>query len=152
MRRIEEVAAMTVDGPIAVPKTLRDALGADAGTRMTYELHDDGRVLVSLATVRLQQWTDAWPPGDAAQALRRLPVGASHRCGRQRRGGAAEGQRASMEGMAPAAHVLRGLAYPGAHLRMVAVPELRGHRDRVRGDTSGHEREEVARHHSHDTK
>ena len=152
MRRIEEVATMTAIGSIAVPKTLRDALGADTGTRMTYELHDDGRVLVSLATVRLQLWTDTWPPGDAAQAPRRLPVGASHRCGRQRRGGAADGQRASMEGMAPAAHALRGLPSPGAHLRMVAVPDVRGHRDRVRGDTSGHEREEVARHHPHETK
>ena len=48
MRRIEEVATMTAKGQVTVPKTIRDALGADAGTRMTFELHDDGRVLVSL--------------------------------------------------------------------------------------------------------
>ena len=44
---IEEVATMTAKGQITVPKRIRDALGADAGTKMTFELHDDGRVLVS---------------------------------------------------------------------------------------------------------
>ena len=39
---------MTVQGQITVSKTLRDALGADAGTPMTFELRDDGRALVSL--------------------------------------------------------------------------------------------------------
>ena len=40
---------MTAKGQVTVPKTIRDALGADAGTKMTFELHDDGRVVVSLA-------------------------------------------------------------------------------------------------------
>ena len=40
---------MTAKGQVTVPKTIRDALGADAGTRMAFELHDDGRVVVSLA-------------------------------------------------------------------------------------------------------
>ena len=48
MRRIEEVATMTAKGQITVPKTIRDALGADTGTRMKFELHEDGRLLVSL--------------------------------------------------------------------------------------------------------
>lgn len=48
MPRIEEVATMTAKGQVTVPKTIRDALGADAGTKMTFELHDDGRVVVSL--------------------------------------------------------------------------------------------------------
>ena len=47
MPLIEEVATMTAKGQITVPKRIRDALGADAGTKMTFELHDDGRVLVS---------------------------------------------------------------------------------------------------------
>ena len=47
MLMIEEVATMTAKGQITVPKRIRDALGADAGTKMTFELHDDGRVLVS---------------------------------------------------------------------------------------------------------
>ena len=47
MPLIEEVATMTAKGQITVPKRVRDALGADAGTKMTFELRDDGRVLVS---------------------------------------------------------------------------------------------------------
>ena len=47
MPLIEAVATMTAKGQITVPKTIRDALGADAGTKMTFELRDDGRVLVS---------------------------------------------------------------------------------------------------------
>ena len=47
MDGIEEAATMTAKGQITVPKRIRDALGADAGTKMTFELHDDGRVLVS---------------------------------------------------------------------------------------------------------
>ena len=39
MRMIEEVATMTAKGQITVPKRIRDALGADAGTKMTFELH-----------------------------------------------------------------------------------------------------------------
>ena len=49
MPLIEEVATMTAKGQITVPKRIRDALGADAGTRMTFELHDNGRVVVSRA-------------------------------------------------------------------------------------------------------
>ena len=47
---VEEVATMTAKGQITVPKIIRDALGADAGTKMTFALREDGRVLVSRAT------------------------------------------------------------------------------------------------------
>ena len=50
MPLIEEVATMTAKGQITVPKVVRDALGADAGTKMTFALRDDGRVLVSRVT------------------------------------------------------------------------------------------------------
>ena len=47
MPLIHEVSTMTSKGQITVPKPIRDALGVEAGAQMTFELHDDGRVLVS---------------------------------------------------------------------------------------------------------
>ena len=50
MPLIEEVATMTAKGQITVPKVIRDALGAETGTKMAFALRDDGRVLVSRVT------------------------------------------------------------------------------------------------------
>ena len=46
---IHEVATMTAKGQITVPKPIRQALGADTGTRVTFELHEDGQVVVTRA-------------------------------------------------------------------------------------------------------
>ena len=46
---IHEVATMTAKGQITVPKPIRQALGADTGTKVTFELHEDGQVIVSRA-------------------------------------------------------------------------------------------------------
>ena len=46
---IHEVATMTAKGQITVPKSIRQALGADAGTKVTFELHENGQVVVSRA-------------------------------------------------------------------------------------------------------
>jgi len=51
MSIIHEVATMTAKGQITVPKAIRQALGADVGTRMTFELHENGQVIVSRADV-----------------------------------------------------------------------------------------------------
>ena len=39
---IHEVATMTAKGQITVPKPIRQALGADTGTKVTFELHENG--------------------------------------------------------------------------------------------------------------
>jgi antitoxin PrlF len=49
MSIIQEVATMTAKGQITVPKPIRQALGVDAGTKVTFELHEDGQVSVSRA-------------------------------------------------------------------------------------------------------
>ena len=49
MSIIHEVATMTAKGQITVPKPIRQALGVDAGTKVTFELHEDGQVSVSRA-------------------------------------------------------------------------------------------------------
>ena len=49
MSIIHEVATMTAKGQITVPKPIRQALGADAGTKVTFELHENGQVVVSRA-------------------------------------------------------------------------------------------------------
>ena len=49
MSIIHEVATMTAKGQITVPKPIRQALGADAGTKVTFELHENGQVSVSRA-------------------------------------------------------------------------------------------------------
>ena len=46
---IHEVATMTAKGQITVPKPIRQALGADAGTKVTFELHENGQVVVNRA-------------------------------------------------------------------------------------------------------
>jgi antitoxin PrlF len=49
MSIIHEVATMTAKGQITVPKPIRQALGAHAGTKVTFELHENGQVVVSRA-------------------------------------------------------------------------------------------------------
>ena len=49
MSIIHEVATMTAKGQITVPKPIRQALGAEAGTKVTFELHENGQVVVSRA-------------------------------------------------------------------------------------------------------
>jgi antitoxin PrlF len=49
MTIIHEVATMTAKGQITVPKPIRQALGADVGTKVTFELHENGQVVVSRA-------------------------------------------------------------------------------------------------------
>ena len=49
MSIIHEVATMTAKGQITVPKPIRQALGADVGTKVTFELHENGQVVVSRA-------------------------------------------------------------------------------------------------------
>ena len=49
MSIIHEVATMTAKGQITVPKPIRQALGADAGTKVAFELHENGDVTVSRA-------------------------------------------------------------------------------------------------------
>ena len=46
---IHEVATMTAKGQITMPKPIRQALGADTGTRVAFELHENGQVVVSRA-------------------------------------------------------------------------------------------------------
>ena len=46
---IHVVATMTAKGQITVPKPIRQALGADAGTKVMFELHENGHVVVSRA-------------------------------------------------------------------------------------------------------
>ena len=49
MSILHEVATMTAKGQITVPKPIRQALGADAGTKVTFELHENGQVVMSRA-------------------------------------------------------------------------------------------------------
>ena len=46
---IHEVATMTAKGQITVPKLIRQALGADTGTKVAFELHESGQIVVSRA-------------------------------------------------------------------------------------------------------
>ena len=46
---IHEVATMTAKGQITVPKPIRQALGADTGTKVMFELHENGHIVVSRA-------------------------------------------------------------------------------------------------------
>ena len=46
---IHEVATMTAKGQITMPKPIRQALGADTGTRVAFELHENGQVVMSRA-------------------------------------------------------------------------------------------------------
>ena len=49
MSILHEVATMTAKGQITVPKPIRQALGVDVGSRVAFELHENGRVVVSRA-------------------------------------------------------------------------------------------------------
>ena len=49
MSIIQEVATMNAKGQITVSKPIRQALGVDAGTKVTFELHENGQVSVSRA-------------------------------------------------------------------------------------------------------
>ena len=49
MSIIHEVATMTAKGQITVPKPIRQALGVDVGTKVAFELHENGQVVVSRA-------------------------------------------------------------------------------------------------------
>ena len=46
---IHAVATMTTKGQITMPKPIRQALGADTGTRVAFELHENGQVVMSRA-------------------------------------------------------------------------------------------------------
>ena len=46
---IHEVGTMTAKGQITLPKSVRQALGVDVGAKVAFELHDNGRVVVSRA-------------------------------------------------------------------------------------------------------
>ena len=47
MAVIYEVATMTTKGQITLPRAIRQALGVDAGSRVVFELHEDGQITVS---------------------------------------------------------------------------------------------------------
>ncbi len=49
MSIIHEVATMVAKGQISLPKTVRQALGADVGAKVAFELHEDGQIIVSRA-------------------------------------------------------------------------------------------------------
>ena len=49
MSIIHEVATMTAKGQITLPKMVRQALGVDVGSKVAFELHEDGQIVVSRA-------------------------------------------------------------------------------------------------------
>jgi antitoxin PrlF len=49
MPDIHEVATVTSKGQITLPKPIRQALGIDAGSKVAFDLSEDGRVTVSRA-------------------------------------------------------------------------------------------------------
>ncbi|MCY3876124.1 MAG: type II toxin-antitoxin system PrlF family antitoxin [Rhodobacteraceae bacterium] len=49
MSIINEVATVTAKGQITLPKSIRHALGVDVGTKVAFELDEDGQVVVSRA-------------------------------------------------------------------------------------------------------
>ena len=49
MPLIHEIATMTAKGQITVPKPIRQALGVEVGTKVAFELHENGQVVVSRA-------------------------------------------------------------------------------------------------------
>lgn len=44
---IEESAKVTSKGQVTIPKEIRESLGIDEGTTVTFEIHDDGTVTFS---------------------------------------------------------------------------------------------------------
>ena len=51
MSLIHEVATMTAKGQITLPKAVRQALKVDIGSKVAFELRDDGQIVVSRADV-----------------------------------------------------------------------------------------------------
>ena len=49
MSILHEVATMTAKGQITLPKAIRQALGVEVGAKVAFELHENGRVVVSRA-------------------------------------------------------------------------------------------------------
>lgn len=49
MPDIHEVATLTSKGQITLPKSIRQALGVAAGSKVAFNLREDGQVLVTLA-------------------------------------------------------------------------------------------------------
>ncbi|MXW87866.1 MAG: AbrB/MazE/SpoVT family DNA-binding domain-containing protein [Boseongicola sp. SB0667_bin_21] len=49
MSIIHEVATMTAKGQITLPKSVRQALKVDVGSKVAFDLQDDGQVVVSRA-------------------------------------------------------------------------------------------------------
>ena len=49
MSIICEAATVTAKGQITLPKSIRQALGVDVGDKVAFELHENGRVVVSRA-------------------------------------------------------------------------------------------------------
>ena len=49
MSIIYEIATMTAKGQITLPKTVRQALRVDVGTKVAFEVHEDGQIVVSRA-------------------------------------------------------------------------------------------------------
>jgi antitoxin PrlF len=49
MHAIHELATITSKGQITLPKPIRQALGVDAGDKVAFDLHEDGKVVVSRA-------------------------------------------------------------------------------------------------------
>ena len=49
MPAIHELATITSKGQITLPKPIRQALGVDAGGKVAFDLHEDGKVVVSRA-------------------------------------------------------------------------------------------------------
>ena len=47
MSILHEVATMTAKGQITLPKAIRQALGVEVGAKVAFELHENGRVVVS---------------------------------------------------------------------------------------------------------
>jgi len=49
MQTIHETATLTSKGQLTLPKPIRQALGVDAGSKVAFELSDDGQIRVSRA-------------------------------------------------------------------------------------------------------
>ena len=47
MSIIREVATTTAKGQITLPKSIRQALGLDVGSKVAFELHENGQIVVS---------------------------------------------------------------------------------------------------------
>lgn len=47
MSTIQEVATITSKGQITLPKSIRQLLGVDAGSKIAFDLQQDGRITVS---------------------------------------------------------------------------------------------------------